>query len=61
MSKVISEYYSEDGLKHAMVISRTYGGYRLVMIDSYFETENELMFNHQEAAEEYAENWVLNK
>ena len=59
MSKIIREYYSETGLKHAMIIPRTLGGYRLVMIDSYFETEDEKMFDQQQLAEEYAENWVL--
>lgn len=61
MNSALSEYYSETGLKHAMIIPRTLGGYRLVMIDSYFETQDEKMFDHQQSAEEYAENWVLEK
>jgi len=61
MSNITSEYFSEDRIKHAMVFSRTFGGFRVVLIDSYFESQDEKMFDHQETAEEFAEDWVLNK
>ncbi len=61
MSRKISEFISDDRQKTAMVISRTEGGFRLVLLDSYFETQQELFYNGLLEAETHAEDWVSNK
>jgi len=58
MSNLISEYYSNDRQKVAMVLGRG-SGYRVVCLDSYFETEKETFFDVLYKAEEFAEDWVL--
>jgi hypothetical protein len=58
MSNLISEYYSNDRQKVAMVLGRG-SGYRVVCLDSYFETEKETFFDVLDKAEEFAEDWVL--
>jgi hypothetical protein len=58
MSNLISEYYSNDRQKVSMVLGRD-SGYRVVCLDSYFETEKETFFDVLDTAEEFAEDWVL--
>jgi len=58
MSNLISEYYSDNKQKVAMVLGRG-PGYRVVCLDSYFETEKETFFDVLDKAEEFAEDWVL--
>jgi hypothetical protein len=55
--KLLSEYI--EGTKTAQVYARTFGGYRVVMIDSYFETQDEAFAESEQAAEDIAEEWVL--
>jgi len=61
MSRKISEFISDDRQKTAMVINRTQGGFRLVLLDSYFETQQEFFYNGLLEAEIHAEEWVSNK
>jgi len=58
MSNLISEYYSNDKQKVAMVLGRG-TGYRVVCLDSYFETEKETYFDVLDTAKDFAEDWVL--
>ena len=58
MNNLISEYYSNDRQKVAMVSGRG-SGYRVVCLDSYFETEKETFFDVLDTAEEFAMDWVL--
>jgi hypothetical protein len=55
--KLLSEYI--EGAKTAQVYARTFGGYRVVMIDSYFETQDEAFTESEQAAEDIAEEWVV--
>ena len=41
-----------------MVLTRG-SNYRVVCLDSYFETEKEFFFNAIDQAEDFAEDWVL--
>jgi hypothetical protein len=58
MSNLISEHYSNDRLKVAMVFSRS-TSYRVLCLDSYFETQKEFYFEELNTAEDFAEDWVL--
>ena len=58
MNALISEYYSDNKLKTSMVFSRG-GEYRVVCLDSYFETEKEYYYKDLNSAEDFAEDWVL--
>ena len=53
----LSEYI--DGTRTAHVYQRTFGGYRIVLIDSYFETQEEKYVGTEQEAENIAEDWVL--
>ena len=52
----LSEYVS--GTKTVHIYPRTFGGYRIVLIDSYFETQDEKYADYLYEAEIIAENWV---
>jgi hypothetical protein len=54
---LVSEFV--EGTKSAQVYSRTEGGYRIVMIDSYFEVTYDTFTKTEEEAENLAEDWVL--
>jgi hypothetical protein len=54
--KLLSEYF--EGTKTAQVYARTFGGYRVVMIDSYFETQDETFTESEQAAEDIAKEWI---
>ena len=54
----LSEYYSDDRLRYSMVLARD-NSYRVVLLDSYFETQEEKFFDILEQAENCAEDWVL--
>jgi hypothetical protein len=56
----ISEYYSDDKLRYSMVLKRD-DSFRVVVLDSYFETQDERFFDILEQAENYAEDFVLRK
>jgi hypothetical protein len=58
MSNLIKEYYSNDRQKVAMVLTRG-SNYRVVCLDSFFETEEETFFDVLNKAEDFAEDWVL--
>jgi hypothetical protein len=58
MSNLISEHFSEDKQKTAMVFKRG-DEYRVTCLNSYFETENEFYFTEIDKAEDFAEDWVL--
>ena len=58
MSNLISEYYSNDRIKVAMVFARD-TSYRVLCLDNYFETEKESYFEELNTAEDFAEDWVL--
>ncbi len=58
MSNLISEHFSDNKQKVAMVFARG-SKYRVFCLDIYFETEKELYFNNIDKAEDYAEDWVL--
>ena len=60
MTTLISEHYSEDKLKYAAVFARG-GGYRVLCLDSYFETQKEYFFKEINKAEDRAEDWILNE
>jgi hypothetical protein len=57
MSSIISEYYSDDKLKYAAVFHRG-EEYRVLCLDSYFETQKEHYFQEIDKAEDCAEDWV---
>lgn len=48
-----------ESTRTASVYERTYGGYRVMMIDAYFETQDEKYFVSLNEAEDFAEDWVL--
>ena len=52
---IISEY--EQGTRTATVYSRG-SGYRIVLLDSYFETQNEKYADTLSDAENIAEDWI---
>ena len=52
----LSEYV--DGTKTAHIYPRTLGGYRIVLLDAYFETQEEKYAKTIQEAEFIAENWV---
>lgn len=54
--KLLSEY--QEGTKTAQIYVRTFGGFRVVMIDSYFETQKEAFADTENEAENIAEDWV---
>ena len=58
MQKIISQYESKDKLRTAMVLSRA-DEYRVVCLESYFETQKEFFFRTLTEAENCAEDWVL--
>jgi len=58
MSALISEHFSDDKQKVAMVFARG-SEYRVVCLDSYFETEKEKYFQYLDKAEDFAEEFVL--
>jgi hypothetical protein len=53
----LSEYV--DGTRTAHIYPRTYGGYRIVLLDSYFETQEEKYASTEQEAETIAEDWVM--
>jgi hypothetical protein len=55
--KLLSEYC--EGTKTAQVYDMKFGGYRIVMIDSYFGTKTEEIAETEQDAEDIAEEWVL--
>jgi len=55
--KLLSEYI--EGSKTAQVYDMKFGGYRVVMIDSYFGTKTEEIAETEQDAEDIAEEWVL--
>lgn len=57
MNQEISQYI--NGTKTATVYARTMGGYRIVMIDAYFETESVTFAPTEQEAENIAEDWVM--
>jgi hypothetical protein len=60
MTSLISEHYSEDKIKYAAVFARG-DSYRVLCLDSYFETQKELYFQNLDKAEDSAEDWILNE
>ena len=58
MNLLISEHKSDDGLRTAMVFSRS-SEFRVVCLESYFETQREFYFKTLQEAEDCAEEWVL--
>jgi len=44
--------------KTVIIQSRTFGGYRVFMYDSYFETENETYVETLEEANKHADFWL---
>ena len=58
MSQLISEYYSNDRHRVAMLFTRN-TSYRVLCLDNYFETEKEFYFEERSTAEDFAEDWVL--
>jgi len=54
---LVSEFV--EGTKSAQVHSLAEGGYRIVMIDSYFEVTYDTFTKTEEEAENLAEDWVL--
>jgi hypothetical protein len=57
MNQELSQYI--NGTRTATVYARTHGGYRIVMIDSYFETEAVQFTQTEEEADNLAEDWVM--
>jgi hypothetical protein len=51
----------EEGNRIAKVYPRTQSGYRVWMYDMITEEQAETFFNHEQAAEDAAEDWVLMK
>jgi len=58
MTKLISEYYSNDNIKISQVFKRG-DEYRVVMHNIYFETIEEVYINNLRDAEDFAENYVM--
>jgi len=58
MNNLITEHHSADGQKISMVLTRG-SNYRVVCLDSYFQTEKEFFFDVIDEAEDFAEDWVL--
>ena len=56
VTMIISEY--QEGVRTATVYRRD-NGFRIVLLDSYFETQDEKYANTIDEAEDIAENWVL--
>jgi hypothetical protein len=54
-------HYFSEGNRIAKVFTRGQNSYRVWVYDSYLETEDEKVFLNEQAAEDYAEDWVLNK
>lgn len=52
----ISEFFK--GTRSAHIQSRTLGGYRIVLLDSYFETESEAFTDTIKDAELIADRWL---
>jgi hypothetical protein len=57
MNQELSQYI--NGTRTATVYARTNGGYRIVMIDSYFETEGVTFARTEDEADNIAEDWVM--
>lgn len=58
-NKLISEFFSDDGQKTAMVFGRDGTSFRVCCLHSYFGTEKEYYFDTLQEAEDFAEDWVL--
>lgn len=58
MNDVTISTYMQD-TRTASVYARTYGGYRVILIDAYFETQDEKYFETLKESEDFAEDWVL--
>ncbi len=48
-----------QGNKIAKVFRRGKEGFRVTLLDSYTEFQDEQFFNNEEAAEAFAEDWVM--
>jgi len=46
-------YQNQKENKTALIRARTFGGYRVYLYDSYFETEEEYYFDTYKEAEEF--------
>lgn len=44
--------------KTAIVTSRTFGGFRVVLMDSYFEKQEEFFFESRPEALNYVDKWL---
>jgi len=52
----VSEYFKDTRSAH--IQNRTLGGYRIVLLDSYFETESEAYSDTIKEAELIADRWL---
>ena len=55
---MISEY--TEGMRNAKVMKMANGQYFVLIWDANREIDEQKSFNNLEAAEDFAENWVLN-
>jgi hypothetical protein len=54
--KLLSEYC--EGTKSAKVYVKKFGGYQIILIDSYEQTLEDRFADTEEDAEDIAEDWV---
>ena len=61
MSAELELHTFMDGNKIAKIYTRGKDSYRVFVLDSYNEFQDEKYFNNEQDAETFAEDWVLNK
>lgn len=61
MSAELELHTFMDGNRVAKIYTRGKGSYRVFVLDSYNEFQDEKYFNNEQDAETFAEDWVLNK
>ena len=49
---------SNDGNKTALISLRTFGGYRVVLLNNYFDKQEECFFNDYSEALNYVDKWL---
>jgi hypothetical protein len=54
--KLLSEYC--EGTKSAKVYAKKFGGYQIILIDSYEQTLEDRFADTEDDAEDIAEDWV---
>lgn len=61
MSAELELHAFMDGNRIAKIYTRGKDSYRVFVLDSYNEFQDEKYFSNEEDAEIFAEDWVLNK